>query len=213
MHYIIILLQNIESSDLKTNCYIYFLIKAILKMMIEENKVVSLTYELRVNDHQGEIVEKVEKNKPLTFIFGRGNLLPDFESNIDGLKEGDSFSFTLEPEKAYGKVSDEAIVDLPKNIFEIDGKIDENILKVGNNIPMQDNSGNRLNGVVMEIADDAVKMDFNHPLAGDVLFFKGNVSGIRDATQEEINHGHVHEGGSHPCGGGDCNSEDGKSCC
>ncbi len=171
--------------------------------MIEENKVVSLTYELRVNDDQGEIVEKVEENSPLTFLFGRGNLLPDFENNIDGLKEGDPFSFSLEPEKAYGDVSEEAVVELPKNIFEIDGKVDDNLLKVGNNIPMQDNSGNRLNGIVLEVKEDAVKMDFNHPLAGDTLFFKGEISEIRDATEEEIKHGHVHEEGTHPCGGGE----------
>ncbi len=180
-------------------------------MIIEENKVVSLTYELRVNDESGEIIEKVEKSSPLTFLFGRGNLLPDFESNLNGLKVTDPFSFTLKPEKAYGAISDEAIVDLPKNLFEIDGEIDENLVKIGNTIPMQDNSGNRLNGIVMEIGDDVVKMDFNHPLAGDTLHFKGEVAEIRDATQEEISHGHVHQGGSHPCGEGDCN--DGHSSC
>lgn len=181
--------------------------------MIEENTVVSLTYELRVNDDKGEIVEKVEKESPLTFLYGRGNLLPDFETNLNGLKKGETFSFKLEPEKAYGSVSEEAIVDLPKNIFEIEGKIDHNLLKAGNNIPMQDNSGNRLNGVVMEISDDIVKMDFNHPLAGDTLFFKGEVSEIRDATKEEIDHGHIHKDGSHPCGGGDTNPGGGNSCC
>jgi FKBP-type peptidyl-prolyl cis-trans isomerase SlyD len=180
-------------------------------MIIEENKVVSLTYELRVNDEKGEIVEKVEKKAPLTFLFGHNNLLPDFEAKIDGLKKGDPFSFNLEPEKAYGQVSNEAIVDLPKNIFEVDGKIDENLLKEGNTIPMQDNSGNRLNGIVMEIGDESVKMDFNHPLAGDTLYFKGEVAEIRNATEEEISHGHVHQGDQHPCGGGGTNQGD-KNC-
>ncbi len=171
-------------------------------MTIKENKVVSLTYELRVNDEKGEIVEKVEKKAPLTFLFGRGNLLPDFEVNINGLKKGDPFNFMLESAKAYGQFSEEAIVDLPKNIFEVDGKIDENLLKVGNNIPMQDNSGNRLNGIVLEIKDETVKMDFNHPLAGDTLYFEGEVCNVRDATEEEVSHGHVHQGGgTHPCGG------------
>jgi FKBP-type peptidyl-prolyl cis-trans isomerase SlyD len=176
--------------------------------MIKENKVVSLAYELRVNDEKGEIIEKVEKTSPLTFLFGRGNLLPDFEANLQGLKEGDDFSFTLEPEKAYGQISDEAIVDLPRDIFEVDGKIDDNLLEIGNSIPMQDNSGNRLNGIVLEVGDETVKMDFNHPLAGDTLYFKGEVSEIRDATSEELSHGHVHQGGSHPCGG-----ESHGSCC
>jgi FKBP-type peptidyl-prolyl cis-trans isomerase SlyD len=182
-------------------------------MRIQENKVVSLAYELRVNDEHGEIVEKVDKNSPLTFLFGRGNLLPDFEANINGLAQGDAFSFTLEPEKAYGLVTEEAIVQLPKSIFEVDGKVDDNLLKVGNNIPMQDNTGNRLNGIVMEINDSEVKMDFNHPLAGDTLHFKGEVAGIREASPEEISHGHIHKHGSHPCGGGDCSSHEGNSCC
>ena len=169
--------------------------------MIEKNKVVSLTYELRLDDENGEIIEKVEDKSPLTFLYGRGNLLPDFEENLKGMKKGDEFNFKLEPEKAYGEVTEEAIVELPKNIFEVDGKIDPNLLKIGNNIPMQDNSGNRLNGVVVEVDDETVKMDFNHPLAGDTLFFKGEVKGIRNATEEEVNHGHVHKGGSHPCGG------------
>ncbi len=180
--------------------------------MIKENKVVSLAYELRVNDEQGEIVEKVEKASPLTFLYGRGNLLPDFEANLEGLKEGDDFSFTLEPEKAYGEISEEAIVDLPRDIFEVEGKVDENLLKIGNTIPMQDNSGNRLNGVVLEVGDETVKMDFNHPLAGDTLYFKGEVSGIRNATSEELSHGHVHQGGAHQCGGGG-EGNSGSCCC
>lgn len=179
--------------------------------MIEENKVVSLIYELRVDDEQGEVVEKVERSSPLTFLFGRGNLLPDFEANLKGLKEGDDFQFKLEPEKAYGGVSDEALVDLPKDIFEVDGKVDENLLNVGNSIPMQDNSGNRLNGVVLEVGDNTVKMDFNHPLAGETLYFKGEVAAIRSASEEELHHGHVHQGGKHSCGGG--GDHGGEGCC
>jgi FKBP-type peptidyl-prolyl cis-trans isomerase SlyD len=178
--------------------------------MIKENKVVSLTYELRINDEQGEVVEKVEKASPLTFLFGRGNLLPDFEANLKGLKEGDAFRFKLEPDKAYGEVSEEAVVDLPRNIFEVEGKIDDTLLEVGNSIPMQDNSGNRLNGIVIGVGDDSVKMDFNHPLAGETLYFEGEVAGIREASNEELSHGHVHQGGAHPCGG---ESHSGSSCC
>jgi FKBP-type peptidyl-prolyl cis-trans isomerase SlyD len=179
--------------------------------MIEENKVVSLTYELRVDDEQGEVVEKVESSSPLTFLFGRGNLLPDFEANLKGLKEGDDFQFKLEPEKAYGVVSEEALVDLPKDIFEVDGNIDENLLKVGNKIPMQDDSGNRLSGVVLEVGDSTVRMDFNHPLAGETLYFKGEVASIRSASEEELAHGHVHQEGKHSCGGHE--DHGGGGCC
>jgi len=170
-------------------------------MIIEENKVVSLTYELKVDDEQNEVVENVDENSPLTFLFGRGNLLPDFEENIRGLKEGDTFDFKLQPEKAYGQSSDDAVIDLPKNTFEVDGKIAENLLKVGNTIPMQDTSGNRLSGVVLEVGEESVKMDFNHPLADKTLIFKGKIKEVREATQEEIEQGEAQQ---------ECSQSDGE---
>ncbi|MFW5804391.1 MAG: FKBP-type peptidyl-prolyl cis-trans isomerase [bacterium] len=161
-------------------------------MTVSKDKVVSLIYELRKENPQGEVVESLTKESPLTFLFGNDNLLPKFESELEGLKVGEKFEFTLDTESAYGEVNEKAIIDLPKDIFAVEGKIDESLLQVGNMIPMQDNTGNKLNGMVMEISDNAVKMDFNHPLAGENLHFKGEVTGIRDATNEELSHGHVH---------------------
>ena len=87
------------------------------------------------------------------------------------------------------------IVDIPKNIFE-GPDVPKDILQVGASLPMQDQEGNPMDGTVMEIGDETVKMDFNHPLAGEALNFKGSVVAIRDASQEELDHGHVHgEGG------------------
>ena len=114
----------------------------------------------------------------------------------------------MRPEDAYGPVIDNAIVHVPKNIFEIDGKIDENILQVGNMVPMMDKEGRRLNGKILEIEDEVVKMDFNHPMAGEDLHFQGEVTEVRDATEEELNHGHVHQGNNcDDCAEGDrdCN--------
>ncbi|MFO7938714.1 MAG: peptidylprolyl isomerase, partial [Bacteroidales bacterium] len=87
--------------------------------------------------------------------------------------------------------SDEAILDLPRHIFEVDGKIDEEIIKVGNVVPMQDKDGNKFNGIILEMKDDAIKVDFNHPLAGDDLFFQGEVMEVRDANEEEAKQGFV----------------------
>jgi len=120
-----------------------------------------------------------------------------------GLAVGDPFQFLLNSEDAYGPVIESAIVPVPKNIFVIDGKIDDNILQVGNMIPMMDGEGRRLNGVVTEIKEEVVIMDFNHPMAGNDLHFTGKVTEIREATEEELSHGHVH-GHNH------CDSCDGE---
>jgi FKBP-type peptidyl-prolyl cis-trans isomerase SlyD len=161
-------------------------------MTISENKVVSLTYELRVDDNMDETIDSADASSPLMFIFGTGSMLPKFESNLKNLKLNDSFAFTLEPEDAYGQLIDEAIVDLPIEIFKIDGKLDHNMLTVGNLVPMQDNEGHPLEGKIVEVSSDHVKMDFNHPLAGKKLHFTGQIIDLRDATEEELNHGHVH---------------------
>lgn len=169
-------------------------------MIIEKNKVISLIYELRAGNSKGEVIEALEDSNPLTFIYGSGSLLPKFEANIDGLKIGDKFDFELKCDDAYGAVIDEAIVEIPKNVFLHNGEMDNDLIQLGNSIPMMDSEGNRLNGVVVGIGDETVKMDFNHPLAGEDLHFKGSIVEIREATAEEITHGHIHS--SNSCGGG-----------
>jgi len=167
-------------------------------MKVGNKKVVSLTYELRQNNAEGELIQKLESDHPFVYLFGVGGLLPKFEESLSGLKAGDNFSFDLSSKEGYGEQNPEAIVDLDKKIFEIDGKIDEELLQLGNQVTMQDQDGNPLDGVVLEIGDDKVKMDFNHPLAGMDLHFSGNILEVRDATPEEIDHGHVHgEHGDH----------------
>lgn len=181
-------------------------------MVVSDKKVVSLSYELRLNSKDGDVVEKVEKGSPLTFLFGSGSLLPKFEDNLAGLKVGESFDFNLVSEDAYGEFDERSVIDIPLQAFQAEGKVDYDLVKVGNNIPMQDSSGNRLVGVVKEIGDEKVKMDFNHPLAGQHLFFKGEITELRDATDEEIAHGHLHQNNS--CGGGGCEGcSDEGSCC
>lgn len=178
-------------------------------MVIEKDKVVSVSYELKLANNSNEVVEKVNANSPLQFLLGHGNLLPKFESNLTGLKVGDGFDFVLNSEEAYGPISAEAIVDLPKSVFMVDGQVDDNLLSVGNVVPMMDQSGNRFNGKVTELTTDSVKMDFNHPLAGEALHFKGEVVDVREATEEELSHGHIHQnqgscGGGCSCSSGGC---------
>lgn len=168
------------------------LIQNRIFMIISNNKVVTLTYQLRVDNNQGDIVETVQEDKPFVFLYGAGLMLPKFEENLNGLKSGDNFEFTLKCDDAYGQASEDAVVELPKNIFEVDGSIEEGLLEEGNVIPMQNNEGHKFNGVVVEVNEDMVTMDFNHPLAGDDLHFTGKIIDIREATPEEVDHGHVH---------------------
>ena len=174
-------------------------------MKIAKDKVVGLSYILKV---QGREIEKVTAEEPLTFIFGSGMLLPKFEANVLDKEPGDLFEFELEAEDAYGQVNSQMIVDLPLNIFEIDGKIDFEVIKVGNILPMQDKEGHRMNGIVKEVKaiENKVTMDFNHPLAGEKLNFSGKVESVREATQKELDEGLYGEKLPHDCSHDDCSS-------
>ncbi len=176
-------------------------------MIVAKNKVIGLSYELKVD---GQIVETVGADSPLVFLFGVGNLLPKFEQNLDGLKIKDDFDFDLVVQDAYGEIKEEAIVDVPLKAFEVDGEIDHDLLKEGNQVPMLDQSGNRMNGKIVKFDEELVTMDFNHPLAGADLHFNGQIVEIREATEDEIHHGHVHsEDSCKDCSDPDCHS---KSC-
>jgi len=170
--------------------------------------MVSLIYELRESNAEGRIIEALDETKPLTFVYGMGRLLPVFESNINALTNGDSFKFALSSEMAYGERREDMIVNVPISVFETEGKLNEDICQVGFDVPMMDTDGNPLNGIINEITDTYVKMDFNHPMAGQDLFFTGKIITVRDATYEEIagvNHscsscgGHSDEGCSGSC--------------
>lgn len=182
-------------------------------MKIGKNKMVSLTYDLHYDDAEGEMIEQATSEKPLSFVFGAGLMLPKFESFLEGFEVGNPFEISLQDVDAYGELDENAIVDLPKHLFFIDGEFDDEVIAVGNSVPMMSTSGQRLNGLVMEITDDIVKMDFNHPLAGENLFFKGQITEVREATEEEIaatlgggSCGCGSDGGS--CGSGSCGCDD-----
>jgi FKBP-type peptidyl-prolyl cis-trans isomerase SlyD len=166
-------------------------------MQITKNTVVSLSYILKRDDAKGEIIEETRAGDPLVFLYGNGQMLPKFEEHLSTLKTGDDFEFTLASDDAYGELDQDAIIDLEKSIFEVDGKIDTEMIAIGNVIPMRDDQGHMLQGTVVSVGDDLVRMDFNHPMAGNVLHFKGNVIEVREASAEELSHGHVHGAGGH----------------
>lgn len=166
-------------------------------MLIEKNTVVSLHYKLQESDENGELVEETFGSDPLVFLFGAGQMIPEFERQLFGKSDGDNFAFGIKSSDAYGDFDPDALVLLPMETFMVDGEVMEEVLVPGQMIPMADDQGNRLNGTVREVNNDGVVIDFNHPMAGQDLYFTGTIQSVRRATMEEIDHGHVHGPGGH----------------
>lgn len=185
-------------------------LKNLEMLEIGKYSMVTLTYDLRLDNENGEMVEQATVEKPLQFLYGAGVMLPKFESQLAGLREGEPFSIKLNVNEAYGEVNEDAVVELPKHVFLVDGNFDDELIKVGNTVPMMSSNGQRLNGLVLEVNDENVKMDFNHPLAGEDLYFAGKVVEVREASEEEVAQ-ILSGGGSCGCGSGGCGSED-SSC-
>lgn len=173
-------------------------------MEIKPGKFVAVSYKLwgLQPDQQPEEIEETQPGRPLTFIYGTGSMLESFEKKLEGLKEGDKFDFVLTADEAYGQPDPENIIDLPKDIFVVDGKFDADVVVEGAVLPMRDAQGNTLNGTVEAITDEFVKMDFNHPMAGTDLHFIGEVVEVREPREEDI----------HTCGGS-CGDGCGDSGC
>ncbi len=147
-------------------------------MKIEPGTSATLRYKLR-DAVTEEIIDRSTEENPATFIFGQGLLLAGFEKNLMGLSVGDSFDFVIQAEDAYGPVDPYAVFDVPLDTFEVDGKIDEKMIRVGNIIPMTDNEGRKHMGKITKITGDAVLMDFNHPLAGKSIRFTGKIIDVK----------------------------------
>lgn len=176
--------------------------------MITKNKYVTVSYELRT-EKDGEVLEAAGADRPLEFICGQGQMLEYFEMNLLDRKKGERFDFRIPAANAYGLVNEDMVVDLPKDIFK---EVEAEEFRVGNVLPMMDSLGRRLQGRIVEIGEDEVRMDFNHPLAGKDLYFSGEVLGVRDATDEELEALRSHKcGGCHGCGSdGGCGGGEGS---
>jgi FKBP-type peptidyl-prolyl cis-trans isomerase SlyD len=183
-------------------------------MSITEKMIVTVSYDLYVQaeNEKPELMESATAEKPLVFCFGIGMMLPKFEEELKNKKVGDAFDFTLACNDAYGEYNDEHVIDLPKSVFEVDGKFDDEMVAVGNIIPLMDADGNRLNAEVLEINESSVSVDLNHPLAGENLHFVGKVIDIHAASEEEIA---AYTGGGCSggcCSDGDCNGQESSGC-
>ena len=180
-------------------------------MKAEKNKVVSLTYELIVD---GALADKADETRPLDYIHGTGMLLPKFESEVEGKEPGEEFAFTLTPDDGYGTFDPSRLIDLPMEAFMMDGKVRDDLLVVGRIIPMMSDSGQVVNGIVHEVTDNKVTMNFNHPMAGKTLNFTGKVIAVREATEKELQKGHPckHHSDGDCCHHGDCHKDGDKDC-
>ncbi len=168
-----------------------------------------------VNQDSDTMVYEFKEDKPDRFVFGHEpGMLESFTSHLEGLKAGDTFDFILSPIEAFGERNPNMVTELEKQLFVIDGEFDNDRVYVGAFVPMMTAEGMRIEGLVKDIKDDKVTIDFNHQLAGETIKYVGKVINVREATEEEKNPPR-HCGG---CGGGDCGGcgEDGcgdGECC
>ena len=185
------------------------------KMKIEKNRVVALSYTLVVD---GAVADQATAEHPLEYIHGTGMLLPRFEEEVAGKEPGEDYAFTLSPEEGYGVHNPAHVFDIPITAFAIDGQIRHDLLVIGRTIPMLNQAGQVVQGTVAAVKEDAVSMDFNHPMAGKTLNFSGKVVSVREATQKELTeglHGEYLPEEEHCCKKkGQCKKEKGDSeCC
>ncbi|MCE1197906.1 MAG: peptidylprolyl isomerase [Marinilabiliales bacterium] len=174
-------------------------------LTVSKDSMVTLTYDLRLDGKEGEIFESATESNPLFFLHGAGLMIPAFEEQLVGKKSGDNFEIFIPAASGYGEINNEAVVELPLDIFKVDGKVEEGMLTPGNSIPMMSSNGQRMDGIVVSVEGETVTMDFNHPLAGEDLHFTGTILEVREATQDELN-------AAYQTGGCGCGSSCGSGC-
>lgn len=165
-------------------------------MSEQKNNVISVNYNLYKDTAEGELIESTEGQQPLVYLAGMGQMIPEFEEKMEGLAVGDEFSFSIKADNAYGQRVEEAIIELPQDMFMEEDKLVEQIV-VDNILPLQNQDGQVHPGKILAINEKTITFDMNHLLAGQDLHFTGSILDLREATAEEIEHGHVHGPGGH----------------
>ncbi len=158
-------------------------------MTITENKVVKLDYTLK--NSNGELLDTSDGREPLVYLHGVGALIPGLEKELEGKTSGDKVNTVIAPEDAYGKRREELLHKVPKSGFQGSEE-----MAVGMQVQLETEQGPAL-AVIAEIEGEEVTLDLNHPLADTELHFDVDIIEVRDASQEEIEHGHVHGEGGH----------------
>ena len=171
----------------------------------ENNKFIAVAYKLySLADGKETLIEEAPADRPFVFITGFGITLDAFENGVEDLPKGEQFTLNIECEEAYGERLDERVLDLNKEIFTINGHFDHDNIYKDAVVPLQNEDGNRFMGRVLDVTEDTVKMDLNHPLAGLDLLFKCEIVENREATNEEVQQMLNHISGEGGCGGCGC---------
>ncbi|MFT4525643.1 MAG: FKBP-type peptidyl-prolyl cis-trans isomerase SlyD [Bacteroidia bacterium] len=160
-------------------------------MTITENKVVLMHYTLKNDD--GDVMDSSVGNDPMAFIQGIGNLIPGLEKQLEGKAAGEKINATVAPEDGYGERTEDQLAKVPLDNFQSEG--DEK-LEVGMQVQVESNQGETV-ALVTEIEGTEVTLDLNHPLAGETLHFEVEIMDVREATPDELSHGHAHGPGGH----------------
>jgi len=154
------------------------------ELTVQDNMVVSMNYVLKVDD---EIIDRSELKKPLQFIQGIGEIITGLENALYGMRIGEEKEVIVSPEDGYGMEDEEAYADIPVAEFPEDFPLEEGV-----SVLLRDDEGEEQEAYIIEIIDEVVHLNLNHPLAGKELFFKVSVEDLRMASEEELHHGHVH---------------------
>lgn len=155
---------------------------------ITQDKAVTIHYTVR--HKSGDVLDQSSEERPLAFIFGRGMLIPGLESALEGKQAGEQVKTLVAAEQAYGERHDGLMQTIPKELFG------DQEVEVGMQFRASTDQGDQ-SVMIVEVTDEEVTVDGNHPLAGQDLDFEVEVVEVRDATAEELEHGHVHGPGGH----------------
>ena len=159
-----------------------------MSLMIAKNSVVSLKYTL--TDDPGKVLDSSDGTKPMVYLHGAGNIVPGLEKALAGKTEGDAFKVRVEPAEAYGEVVPNGVKTIERSAFE-----GVDVVEVGMAFQAQAPDGSEQHIMVTKVEGDSVTIDINHPLAGVALNFDIKILSVREATKEELDHGHTHEDG------------------
>ena len=159
------------------------------KDTVQDGVVVSMEYTLKID---GEQIDSSEGHGPLQFLAGHGNIVAGLESEMQGMKIGDSKNVVVAPADGYGEYDEKAFMDVSSKQFPADMKVEE-----GLELTVRDDSGQARYARIDKVEGEIVRLNFNHPLAGDELHFDVKVTALREPTNEELDHGHVHDGHHH----------------
>lgn len=158
-------------------------------LKVADGHVVAMDYTLRVD---GEVVDSSEGHEPLEFLQGVGNIIPGLERELYGMAVGESKKVIVAPADGYGEFDEEALVEVPKGEFPA-----QIPLELGTELQVRGQDGETMHGYISNVGEEMIELDFNHPLAGKELHFEVTIANLREASDEELLHGHVHQDGHH----------------